>query len=201
MLLMIVGLVFFDTFSLAQSKAEREFAREVSTTRLLAQVRDLVGFGPRTGGTLSGEKSSSYVLRKFKDAGYKPVIQKDPPRLAFSFRGWTLRVVEPKELRGLIKHEWLGPYSPSVMNAKAELVYLREPQTESMSDVHGKAVLLTNTLERRVYRRLVQNGATCILLTSPHLEGAYSDCALISDLETSSQNPIPLFNQIGRAHV
>jgi hypothetical protein len=194
MLLMILGLVFFDTFSLAQSKAEREFAREVSTTRLLAQVRDLVRFGPRTGGTLSGEKSSSYVVRSFKEAGYKPVIQTDPPRLAFSFRGWTLRVVEPKKLRGLINHEWLGPFSPSVPNTKSELVCLSGPEKASVSDVRGKAVLVMSTPERKVYRRLAQYGATCILLISPHLEGAYSDCALISDLEASLKNPIPLFN-------
>ncbi len=194
MLLLILALVFSDTSSFAQSKTEREFAREVSTTRLLAQVRDLVRFGPRTGGTLSGEKASSYVLRKFRDAGYKPVIQKDPPRLAFSFKEWRLRVVEPKELRGLINHEWLGPYSPSVPNTKSELVSLTEPEKASASDVRGKAVLVTSSPERKIYRRLAQYGATCVLLISPHLEGAYSDCALISDLEASFKNPIPLFN-------
>jgi hypothetical protein len=179
---------------LPQDRAEDLFSSKVSKTRLLTKVRDLVKFGPRTGGTLSGDKAISYVLRQLKDAGFKPVVQKDPPRLTSDLKGWSLRVSAPLVMRSLIKHAWPGAYSPSVPDTQAELVYLHDPDRSSKADLAGKAVLIENPVSRKSYQNLVDDGATCVLVTSPVLEGAYSDWAMISDLPTSSNNKIPLFN-------
>jgi hypothetical protein len=181
-------------FCLPQNRLESNFSGRVSKTRLLQQVKDLVAFGPRTGGTSSGEKAAAYVARKFKEAGFKPAIQKDPPRLAFTLKRWSLKVNEPASMRRLIRHAWVGAYSPSVPDTTSELIYARDPENLSRAEVKGKALLIDNTVSRRVYQSLAEDGATCLLLASPELEGAYSDWAMISDLPTSSKNPIPLFN-------
>ncbi len=177
-----------------QNQAEELFSSRISKARLLAQVRDLVRFGPRTGGTASGESAVSYVLQKFKEAGLKPTVQKDPPRLTFELKGWGLRVEEPDEMRALIKHAWVGAYSPSVSDTESELIYLRDPERVSRADLADKAVLIDNPISGKVYQNLVDDGVTCLLLASPLLEGAYSDWAMISDLPTSAKNRIPLFN-------
>ena len=179
---------------LAQSRREDDVSSHVSKSRLLEQVRELVALGPRGGGTPSGEKSAAYVARKFKDAGFKPLVLKDPQRLAFNLKGWTLNVEQPKSLRRLIRNEWVGAYSPTVRDTSSELVYIRDPENFGKGDVTGRAVLIENAVSRRAYTQLVQNGATCLLLGSPELEGAYSDWAMISDLPASSKNAIPLFN-------
>lgn len=157
-------------------------------------MRELVSIGSRCGGTASGEKAAAYAVRKFKEAGFKPVVQKDPPRLAFSAKGWSLKVEEPETLMRLIEHEWVGAYSPSVRDTTSELVYTRDPEKLSRGETKGKAVLIDNAVSRRLYNSLVENGATCLLVASPELEGAYSDWAMISDLPASSKNAIPLFN-------
>jgi hypothetical protein len=190
----VLAILSFSAASLCQSKIERQFAARVSKDRLLAQVRDLVRFGPRTGGTPSGDKAASYVAQKFKEAGFKPIIQKDPPRLAFQLKGWTLGVQEPRKLHNLIRHEWLGAYSPSVPSTQAGLMYLRDPEGVSKLDVDGKAVLLSKPISQRTYQQLEDAGARCLLLISPALEGAYSDWAMITDLAPSTTNRIPLFN-------
>ncbi len=187
-------LVLPAALCLSQNRIESDFSGRVSKSRLLRQVQDLVAFGPRTGGTSSGEKAMAYVVRQFKDAGFKPVVQRDPPRLAFSLKRWSLKVKEPVALRRLIKHDWVGAYSPSVPDTESELIYARDPENLSKAEAGGKALLIDNPVSRRVYNALAEVGASCLLLASPELEGAYSDWAMISDLPTSSKNPIPLFN-------
>jgi hypothetical protein len=179
---------------LSQNRFEGDFSGRVSKARLLQQVRELVAFGPRTGGTPSGDKATAYVVRKFKEAGYKPLVQKDPPRLAFNLKRWSLNVKEPATMRRLIRNEWVGAYSPSVADTASELIYARDPEKLTKAETNGNALLIDNPVSRREYQTLAENGATCLLLASPELEGAYSDWAMISDLPTSSKNPIPLFN-------
>jgi len=157
-------------------------------------VQELVGFGPRTGGTPSGDKATAYIARGFRDAGFKPVIQRDPPRLAFNLKRWSLKVKEPAALRRLIRNEWVGAYSPSVPDTECRVIYARDPEDLSKSEINGRALLIDNPVSRHVYESLAENGATCLLLASPVLPGAYSDWAMISDLPSSSKNPIPLFN-------
>jgi hypothetical protein len=187
-------LLLAPALSLAQNSVEDDFAGRVSKTRLLRQVRELVALGPRAGGTTSGDKSAAYVARMFKEAGLKPVIQKDPLRLAFTLKRWNLNVEAPKSLRRLIRNGWVGAFSPSVSDTVSELIYAPDPERSSRSAVSGRALLIENPPSKKTYASLVDNGAACLLLASPELEGAYSDWAMISDLPTSRKNAIPLFN-------
>lgn len=194
-LFLTIAIVFAScTLSFSQAKQEAQFAAQVSVNRLLAQVRELVKCGPRTGGTPSGDKATAYVVRKFKEAGYKPSVRTDPPRLAFDLKRWTLRVEEPAEFHSLIRNEWVGAYSPSVPSTRAELIFLQDPEQVSKVDLQGKAVLTPILPSARAYQRLAENGATCLLMISPAIDGIYTDWALIYDLAPSSNNPFPLFN-------
>jgi hypothetical protein len=182
------------TLVLSQSKREIELSSSVSQDRLLRQVRDLVQLGPRTGGTRSGDRSAAYIAKQFRAAGYSPTIYKDPKRLAFELRDWDLQIESPKRLRGLIKNEWVGAYSPSVPKRSTPVMYLQEPESVPDSDIQGKAVLLDNPVSEKLYHELSTAGARCLLVISPDLVGAYSDWAMITDLPEASRNPIPLFN-------
>ena len=180
--------------SYSQNRIESRFAEEVSQARLLGAVRDLVSFGPRIGGTPSGEQAASYLVRQLRASGYKPTVIKDPQRLSFEFKNWTLAVEEPKELHRLIQHEWIGAFSPSVPITKSEVVFVKDLEKANAAAVAGKAVLTALPPTGKEYRRLSDWGATCVLEISPHLVGAYSDWAMINDLPASRNNPIPLFN-------
>jgi len=188
LLLLIVGPLH------AQSAIERQLAARVSQAQLLAAVRELVRIGPRIGGTKSGERSAQYVARRFRQAGFKPVIIEDPEVLTFSNLRWSLKVEEPDSLRTLIKNEWLAGYSPSAPRSRATLVRLTDFQRLWIGDLKGEAVLLDEEPSAQLYRRLVEAGVRCILLASPRLPGAYSNWAMITELAASERNQIPLFN-------
>jgi hypothetical protein len=192
-LVVLLGIAACAAGSFCQVKTEMRLAEEVSRTKLLSQVRDLVGFGPRTGGTPSGEKSASYIALKFKEDGFKPSLIKDPPHLTFEFQSWKLSVERPRELHKLICNEWIGGFSPTVADTTAELIYLKDVGTAARS-VAGKAILTESPFNEKEYRRLSEHGAKCILEISPRLDDAYSNWAFINDLPPSRKNQIPLFN-------
>jgi hypothetical protein len=192
--LVLLGIAACFLHCLCQVKTETRLAEEVSRSRLLSQVRDLVGFGPRIGGTSSGEKAASYIARTFREAGYNPSLVKDPSHLTFEFKAWTLAVEEPRPLRKLICNEWIGGFSPSVAMTSSELAYLKDVGKATKAAAVGKAILAGSSLSEKEYRRLAEFGATCILLISPNLDDAYSNWAYINDLPPSRKNPIPLFN-------
>ncbi|OGU28017.1 MAG: hypothetical protein A2X66_01750 [Ignavibacteria bacterium GWA2_54_16] len=151
-------------------------------------------FGSRTGGTRSGDKAVSYLVEQFRKAGFTPVVEKDPKRLAYELKNWSLKVQSPPSLRNLVRNEWVGAYSPSVPNTTASLVYLHQPENAPSIGLKNKALLIDAAVSNKTYRRLAEAGVLCLLLTSPNLEGAYSDWAMISDLPESEKNLIPLFN-------
>ena len=193
-ILVFLGIAACALGCLCQVKTEARLAEEVSRSRLLGQVRDLVGFGPRIGGTASGEKSASYIAGKFREAGYKPSLIKDPQRLTFEYKSWNLAVEQPRELRKLICNEWIGGFSPSVADTTSELLCVKDVEKATRAAVVGKAILTGSSFTEREYHRLAEYGATCVLEISPYLDDAYSDWAFINDLPSSKKNPIPLFN-------
>jgi len=178
----------------SQPKTEARLSQQVSRAKLLSQVRDLVSFGPRIGGTTSGEKAASYIARRFRETGYSPSVIKDPPRLSFEYKSWTLTIEQPRELRKLIRNEWIGGFSPNVARTTSELVYLKDLGMATRAVAAGKAILTGSSFAETEYLRMAKCGATCILAISPHLDDAYSDWAYISNLPSSQRNPIPLFN-------
>lgn len=192
--LSVIAIAVLCSTVFSQSRSERAFVNSVSTPRLLAQVRDLVRFGPRTGGTKSGDRAVAYLVDQFKKAGFAPVVEKDPKRLAYELKGWSLKVQSPASLRRLVRNEWVGAYSPSVPNTTAKLVYVDRPDDASSVELKGKALLIDAAVSNRTYRHFAEAGVRCLLLISPIVDGAYSDWAMISDLPESQKNPIPLFN-------
>lgn len=178
----------------AQQGHEKTLSSRVSQQRLLSTVRDLVAIGPRMGGTLSGDKSARYIEAQFRRAGLAVEVIEDPPKLAFAHHTWSLRVEHPRGLRNLIKHEWLGGFSPSVPLTRSPLILW--PLTGEMDEdsIRGKALLIDEPVSSREYQRLAGLGVVAFLLSSPPLEGAYSDWSLITNLKPVEDNPIPLFN-------
>lgn len=146
------------------------------------------------GGTPSGDKSAKYLSKKFKNLGLKVETIEDPAKLAFTNQKWSLVIEEPTSLRKLIKNEWLGGFSPSVPKTKSSVVYIDDPDSFEEEQIERKAVLLDKAFSQKSYQRMVEFGATAVLLTSPKLAGAYSQWAFISDLGESKNNKIPLFN-------
>lgn len=153
-----------------------------------------MNIGPRLGGTASGDKSAKYLSKKFKSLGLKVETIEDPKHLTFTNQKWFLAVEEPKSLRKLIKNEWLGGFSPTVPKTKSKVVYIDDTDSFEKQQIEHKAVLLDKTFSQKSYQRIVEFGATAVLLMSPKLPGAYFQSALISDLQKSENNKIPLFN-------
>jgi len=187
-------ITFLVHVGIAQDTMEKELSARVSQTRLLSTVRELVKIGTRMGGTPSGDKSARYLEQRFKRIALPVEVVEEPPKLAFDNQSWSLRVEQPRELRNLIKHEWLGGFSPSVPLTQAPLEVW--PPSDELEDdsIRGKAFLIESPLSQRLYNRLVEHGATALLLSSPLLEGAYSEWAFIADLRPARDNAIPLYN-------
>ena len=177
----------------AQSINEKKFAERVSQVRLLATVRDLVSFGNRMGGTASGDQAAQYILTRFKSFGLDAELVEEPEGLRFDDVSWTLKVTQPRRLRALIKNEWLAGFSPSVEKTKATLVYWMDEDMIEDS-VRGKIVLTERFVSPRLYEKVTNMGAVCILSYAPNLPNAYATFAMITNLKNSLKNPIPLYN-------
>ncbi len=187
-------LVIFQNVLYAQALVEQRLASQVSQSILQETVHDLVRFGNRMGGTVSGDRSAEYILRKFRELGLEAEVVEDPEQLTFTNDGWLLHVDEPTSLRTLITNEWLSGFSPSAQLSKARVVYaeLQQPTKEGMYD--GLIVLTEHYVDGKLYQDLVKAGAVCILSYAPGDEWKYSDWALITTLRSSTENPIPVFN-------
>ncbi len=177
-----------------QSPTETRYAGTVSQLRLQQSVHDLVGFAPRMGGTPRGDECAKYLLKTFRSYGIPAELVADPELLAFTNEQWSISVEEPSSLRTSIKNEWLAGFSPSVNPQKARVVYApaeNKPQANEFSDL---IVLTERGVNSTFYQEIIRAGAVCILSYAPAIEGMYVDCALITNLRSSAENPIPLFN-------
>ncbi len=146
------------------------------------------------GGTPSGDKASNFVLRTFKEFGLKPEYIKDSEKPTFVHERWTLRVEQPKSLRGLIQNEWLSGFSPSVKERVSKLTYIDLAGITKTDSVAGKTVLVAGKVSQTLYDNLAVAGAKCILSYEVVHSSAYSNWAMITNLKAVNSNPIPLFN-------
>lgn len=185
---------FLSTISLAQPSVERRFADRVSQQRLQQTVRDLVGFGPRTGGTRSGDASVSYLAKQFRQARLKTEIVEDPERLTFAIERWSLKVVKPRSLSDVIRNEWLAGYSPSGSRKTARLSFVSSSDDFEKQRVESTAVLLEANIAGKLYGQLATAGARCLLVWTQVNSEAYKDYAQITSLPRRVDNPIPVFN-------
>jgi hypothetical protein len=187
---------WFSAFSLlqAQSASELKFVSMVSQKRLQQTVHDLVKCGNRLGGTKSGDKAAWFVFNKFISYKFKPDMVSDPQKLVYSNDDWQLKIEQPKRLSGLIQHEWLAGYSPSAKQDTVRLTFVKTIHDIDEEIIGKGAVLLDQHPSEKMYEKLVDAGARCILCYVTVGSPAYSNWAMISTLKESNKNPIPVFN-------
>jgi len=177
----------------AQKIREMQFAGRVNEAAMLRTVRTLVGFGNRLGGSPSGHRAAEYVRKQLSVTGLSVTVAEDPERLVYVNKSWELRVEYPRRLRSLVRHEWLSGFSPSSTKRTAPLRFLGE---EGKGEVrYDSSVVLTDEfVNEERYHALVQLGAVCILSYGPGDSAMYRQSAMITELATSTENPIPMFN-------
>ena len=178
----------------AQSPGEAKFISKVSQKRLQQAVHDLVKCGNRLGGTKSGDRAAWIIFNQFKNYGFTPEMVEDPQKLVYTNEDWRLRIEQPKYLSGLIQHEWLAGYSPSARRDSARLTFVKSIHDIDEKMIGNGAVLIDQHPSERMYDKLVDAGARCILCYAEMSTSAYSNWAMISTLKESAKNPIPVFN-------
>jgi hypothetical protein len=178
----------------AQSRTEVLFAERVSQHRLLQTVRRLVQFGNRMGGTPSGDRSARYLVQQFRSYGLKTEIVEEPELLTYRHESWSLQVEQPSALRNLIKNEWLAGFSPSTGQHRGRLVYVDPNDTPDEGALDSLVVLTEQSVDQKMYQRLVAAGARCILTYAPASPKKYLHWAFINSLPASRDHPIPLFS-------
>ncbi len=146
------------------------------------------------GGTKSGDTAARYVLRKFRELGLKAEIIEDPEKIICTNGRWSLKVEEPKSLRGIIKNEWLAMFSPTVKSTKAYLTYVTSEDEIKEQELDSTAILTEKIITPNLYQELAKAGCVCVLSFAPGVEGKYTDWAMITSLRSSAQNPVPVFN-------
>jgi hypothetical protein len=191
---LIILLITAGSQLLAQSAFELKFISRVSQNNLQQNVRELVKCGNRLGGTRSGDKAAQLLYKKFKSYGFKPEIVIDPEKLVYTNNSWRLQVVEPRGLRGLIQHEWLAGFSPSIGLDTAHLTFVRSVRNIDEDSIAGGAVLIEQHPSEKMYRKLAEAGAKCILSYSVVNSTAYTNSAMVSIMKESDKNPVPMFN-------
>lgn len=177
----------------AQQSVEAIFASRVSQQNLQRTVHDLVSFGNRLGGAASGNKAAQYLYTRFENYGYSPELCEDAEQLTYTNIHWKLQVDSPQTLQGLIQHEWLSGFSPSVPETVAPLRFVPTDKS-NLDSLQGSVVLLDAQPTEKFYHKLVNAGAICIILFVRVNSPAYQHGAMIVQLPASNRNPIPMFS-------
>ena len=178
----------------AQLLNEENFYSKVSQKRLQQNVHELVKCGNRLGGTKSGDRAALVVFNKFKAYGFKPEMASDPQKLVYSNDDWQCQIEQPNRLSGLIQHDWLAGYSPSTKQDTVHLTFIKSINDIDEGKIHNGAVLIDQHPSEKMYEKLVNAGARCILSFVTVGSSAYSNWAMISTLKESNKNPIPVFD-------
>ncbi len=170
------------------------FSQLVSEDNLKRFVRDLVGFGPRMGGTPSGDLASEYLAKQFENLGLQVQVVENSEKLVHYEHGWSLRLVSPMSKE--FSHPWLSGFSPSAPTTECEAIYYDFKNTQELNcgEAKGKTVLIDVAPTKDVYDKLVSAGVKCILTDYPNWEGFYTEWAMITHLNESAENKIPSFN-------
>ena len=174
----------------ASLAAEIRIASLVSREKALATVRELVGFGPRMGGTASGNRAAAAIAGRMKELGLAVEVIEDPAKTFHEESSW--KVALPDQT---LASAWPYGFSPDLARTEAPLVI--EPAhviPEAAYDMKG-AVVLTGRPAREVYGSAVAAGAIALLTDSPGDPNRYQDWAPIESLERIARGdpPIPVF--------
>ena len=189
-----LGALLAFTDACAQGSRETRFSQRVSQHNLLRNVRTLVSFGNRYGGSHSGDSAAAWVAGRFRTARLEPEIVEDDDMVTYDNRGWSLRVVEPNRLKKAIANAWLGGYSPQSERTVRPVIYLESASALDRISADSAIILTPSWVDAKMYGRMAREGAVAVLSYAPATEGYYENWAMITTLPSQEDNPIPLYN-------
>jgi hypothetical protein len=174
------------------SPAEDAFAAAVDEAALRRSVRELVGFGPRMGGTPSNERSAQYLAAFFEKLGLDVQVKEDPPKLAHWEDSWSVEF----EDGGGIESAWPMGFSPSIGAADGPLLMVPNLREATPSEEWRGSVLYTpGDVGQSAYAAIVKSGylPRAILTSAPNVPTRYVDWSRIGSLPSRADNPVPAF--------
>jgi hypothetical protein len=133
-------------------------------------------------------------MRDFRRMGLKTEILEDPEKMTFTNDQWSIDVVQPAKLKGVFARSWLAGFSPSSRHNRVRLVRVSPDGDLSKVDVDSAAVLVDLSSAGRLYSRLAEKGAVCLITWSEPHSRAYTNSAFIENLPAGDNNPIPVFD-------
>jgi len=171
---------------------EEALAARVQLPAALATVRELVAFGPRTGGTPSGERAAALVAARLTQFGLKVEVVEDPPMRAHVEKSWKV-ALDGRELASA----WPWNFSPALPATTARMALQKgggpEAATDPATDPKGAVVLMNGTLGRAARAALAKAGAVALLVDASADPNRYIDWAPINDLAHEPELTIPVF--------
>lgn len=137
-------------------EAERALAARVSDLRARDAVRSLVTFGPRMGGTPSGERAAAWLDERFEEMGLATVVREDPKKRCHWEERWS--VVAHIEGREPLTLERATPWgfspsargrAPLTLEPEAGGVWLSEDRSRPRRGAPSPAVVLMDGVTTR----------------------------------------------------
>jgi hypothetical protein len=171
---------------------ERAFAEAVEADALRRYVRELVGLGPRMGGTPSNEKSAAYLSSYFSRLGLDARVHDDAPELAHWEDDWRVAFDDGATIESA--HP-LG-FSPSAKaGTRGALLHVPDLQRASPDASWTGRVIYSEGDVRGAYGAIVASGhlPAAILTSAPNQPARYIDWSRISSLPARTDNPVPAF--------
>ena len=175
-----------------QPAEEKAFADAVSETELRRYVRDLVGFGPRMGGTPSNDRSAAYLSAFFTKHGLTVAVQEDAPALAHWEQSWKVALSDG----AVIESAWPYGFSSSTKGPRTgRLLQVDELAKATPSEAWKGRVVYTPGDVGRAYATIVKSGflPAAILTSAPNDPKRYVDWSRIGSLPASATHPVPVF--------
>jgi hypothetical protein len=171
--------------------AERAFAEVVSSDRLRKEVRDLVAFGPRMGGTPSGDSAAAHLDAAFRQMGLASRIERDPPLLAHWEEAWSIEIAPAG---GTLESAWPYGFSPSTSGVGELLVVKDIGAAAADSSWKGRVVYTPGNVARG-YTAVAgsPNRPLAILTSYPNDPKKYVDWSRIGSLPSGDAHPVPVF--------
>ncbi len=142
----------------------------VSRERTHRTVADLVSFGPRMGGTASGDRSADYVERRLSALGLQTSVVEDPLLDVHEEISWEARILTPEEAS---LDAWPVGFSASL--PVTEIRILTAAPREGRRGIPW--AMLTDSAPTAAAAEAGAAGATAVLTDHPREEGRYLDWA------------------------
>lgn len=175
-----------------QPPEEKAFAEVVNEAELRRYVRDLVGFGPRMGGTPSNDRSAAYLSAFFKKHGLTVAVQEDAPALAHWETSWKVALSDG----AVIESAWPYGFSPSTKGARTgRLLKVDELAKATPTEEWKGRVIYTSGDVGRAYSAIAKSGflPAAILTSAPNDPKRYVDWSRLGSLPANTAHQVPVF--------